>query len=71
MIFKTGDKVIIEGDGHKALGEVVFASPNGVSLMLGFETVIDGHVGMMPVLREDDGTYSVLITGLSVKITLA
>lgn len=70
MIFKTGDKVLIEGDGRKVLGEVVFASANGVSLMLGFETVLVGHVGMMPVLRNDEGGFNVLITGLPIKLTL-
>lgn len=69
MIFKTGDAVLIECDGRTAPGIVVFASENGVSLMLGFEAVLSGHAGMMPVLRDDDGdgnTFHSIMTGVRV-----
>jgi hypothetical protein len=65
---RTGDAVTIECDGRTIPGTVILASPNGVSLMLGFEAVLDGHLGMMPVLRDDDGSYASIMTGI--KVTL-
>lgn len=57
---KTGDKVIIETDGRVVPGEIVFASSNGVSLILAFEAILHGHVAMMPVLLSTSGTYRTL-----------
>lgn len=71
MTFATGDNVLIECDGRAVAGHVVFASSNGKSLMLGFEALLDGHVGMMPVLRDDDGVYRSILNGVVVKITRA
>lgn len=56
-IFSTGDKVIIDSEDVSVDGEVVLASSDGVSLMLQFEAILHSHVGMMPVLRQTDGTY--------------
>lgn len=70
-ILRTGDAVQIACDGRRLPGTVILASPNGVSLMLGFEAILDGHLGMMPVLRGDDGTYRSIMTGIPVKLTLS
>jgi hypothetical protein len=37
-MWKTGDDVLIEYDGRTVEGRVILASPNSVSLMLGFES---------------------------------
>jgi hypothetical protein len=64
--WRIGDAVTIECDGIAIPGEVKFASPNGVSLMLGFEAIIDGHVGSMPVLQGEDGSFTSIMTGTPV-----
>jgi hypothetical protein len=50
LIFRTGDLVTITFEDRTVPGEVKFASKNGVSLMLSFEAILGGYVGMMPVL---------------------
>jgi hypothetical protein len=65
---KSGDAVTIFCAGCRVDGTVIMASPNGASLMLGFESILDGHVGMMPVLRGDDGVYRSIITGSEVRV---
>lgn len=65
---KTGDDVVIECQGWTIPGTVTLASPNGVSLILSFEAILDGHVGMMPVLLNDDGEYRSIMTGVLVKL---
>jgi hypothetical protein len=54
---KTGDSVTIICQGSTVVGEVLLASSNGKSIMLGFEAILADHVGMMPVLLDDDGVY--------------
>lgn len=68
MIFRTRDFVVIECDGRTLPAYVVFASGNGVSLMLGFEALLDGHAGMMPVIRDadDDSVFYSIMTGIKV-----
>jgi hypothetical protein len=66
--FTTGQKVQIECDGRTLPGSVVFASSNGKSLMLGFDAMLAGHLGMMPVLRDDDGIYHSIMTDVSVTL---
>ena len=58
---KTGDAVMITCDGRCVPGEIVLASDNQASLMLRFEAMLHGHVGMMPVLRDPGGIYRTLI----------
>jgi hypothetical protein len=63
----TGDRVRITCDGRTVDGTVLLASGNGRSLMLSFEAILAGHVGMMPVLAEDDaptGEYRSLMSDL-------
>lgn len=73
---KTGDDVLIEWtdeDGHfrRTEGTIVLASANGKSLMLGFEAILRGHVGMCPVLQDDDGSYRLLLDGAPVSVKQA
>jgi hypothetical protein len=65
-IFKTGQRVLIECDGHTVPGTVILGSSNGRSLMLGFEGLVDGHLGMMPVLQDDAGEYRALMSNTPV-----
>ena len=67
-IFTTGETVRITCAGRTLVGEIVFASGNGRSLMLGFEAILEGHVGMMPVLRDDDSTYRSIMNGVAVML---
>lgn len=64
--WRTGEPVIIECDGRRVEGAIIHASGNGKSLMLGFEAIIDGHIGMMPVLRDDDGRYRSIMNDIDV-----
>jgi hypothetical protein len=63
---KTGDAVTIEwtenGYTRKVDGSITLASPNGRSLMLEFEAIMFGAVGMQPVLKDDDGVYRSVLT---------
>jgi hypothetical protein len=51
-VWKTGDLVRITYEGRSVDGAVKLASPNGLSLMLEFDAILGGCVGMMPVLYE-------------------
>jgi hypothetical protein len=65
---KTGDLVWIGYDDRLAVeGWIILASENEQSLMLGFEAILGGHVGMMPVLMEG-GVYRSIITGEAVAV---
>lgn len=68
-MWKNGDEVLIEYEGRSVPGWIILASPNSVSLMLGFEAMLGGHVGMMPVLRHDDGVYRSIISEEAVRLT--
>jgi hypothetical protein len=69
--WKAGDGVLIEHDNKVVTGIVMLASPNSASLMLGFEAIIDRHVGMMPVLRHEDGVYRSIISQTAVQLSRA
>jgi hypothetical protein len=66
--FQTGDAVRITCNGRAVPGSVLLASGNGRSLMLGFEALIEGHVGMMPVSRNEQGVYQSIVTGVTVEL---
>ena len=68
MTFRAGDAVMITYDGRTVPGTITLASPNGVSLMLAFDALLGGHVGMMPVLGDGRGNYASLIEQRPVKI---
>ncbi len=50
-------------------GRVVLASPNGKSLMLGFDTVLGRYGGMMPVLQGDDDIYRALLDDIEIGLS--
>lgn len=62
MIFEKGDKVRLSCGDQTVDALCVLASPNGVSLAFAFEAIVDGHVGLMPVLRGVDGIYRTVAT---------
>lgn len=68
---KTGDRVTIRYPGamFPIVGVVQLASPNGRSLMLAFEGILDGHVGQLPLLAGEDGVYRSIITNTPVDIS--
>jgi hypothetical protein len=66
-MFSGGEKVWIGCDDRTVEGTVLLASGNGRSLVLGFEAILDGYVGMMPVL-EEDGVYRNIATGQAIAI---
>ncbi len=68
MRFVTGDRIEIEHDGRTVNGLVLLASENGLSLMLEFEAVLHGHVGMMPVTMVDETTGRSIVDGIEVTI---
>jgi hypothetical protein len=66
-IWKTGERVEIAFDGRVVFGTVMLASTNGRSIMLGFEALVGGYVGMMPIMWCDaDEEFRDLIQGLPV-----
>jgi hypothetical protein len=42
-LWKEGQGILLECDGGNWLAEIVMASKNGVSLMIGFKGTIHGH----------------------------
>jgi len=67
---KTGDRVAIECEGRTVDGTVLLASEKGRSLMVKFEAILAGHVGMMPLLADDAGDFRSIINGALVRISL-
>jgi hypothetical protein len=67
-IFARGDRVRLSCGVQTVDACVTLASANGRSLMLGFNALVDGHVGAMAVLLDDDGAYRALVTGSAVQI---
>jgi hypothetical protein len=66
--FKRGDKVIITCNGEQYAGQIVIASKNQVSLAVAFDAIIDGHLGMMPLLLQEGGVYISIVTGVEVSV---
>jgi hypothetical protein len=67
---KKGDRVQATYEGRTVLATVTLASPNGKSLVIAWDDgMLGGHVGMMPILQEDDGTYLSLIEGQPIVLT--
>jgi hypothetical protein len=54
-ILRKGSRVLITYKGREVEGWVIVASDNQHSLMLGFDAMLGGFVGMMPVLDNGDG----------------
>lgn len=60
-MLRPGDQVHVTLDGQSATAVVLFASQNGRSLMLQFDALLGGYLGLMPVLRGADGQFRDLI----------
>jgi len=69
---KRGDFVLITCAGQTKRAMVMLASPNGRSLMFGFDGTMHAgggiYYGSMPVLQDDDGVYRDLANGEPVTI---
>lgn len=67
-IFHRGDFVEITAAGATIKGMVTLASePNGKSLIVMFDGMLDGHVGMMPLLHTERG-FIALVMGRPVTL---
>lgn len=63
---KCGDVVTVTYGGNTIRAQVMLASPNGASLMLGFDGILTtrsggGYLGSMPVLRDALGVFRDLV----------
>lgn len=65
--WRHGERVAIARGLSRVEGAVELSSANGESLMLRFDGVLGGYVGMMPVLWTGDH-YADLIVGLDVVV---
>lgn len=68
MLFRTGDRVVLTLGQRTVDATVLLASENGRSLMLGFEAIVEGCVGMMPVFDDGSGTFHNIMTGTPVQL---
>jgi hypothetical protein len=66
--YERGDFVRLTCDGGHKDAMVVLASDNGRSLMLQFNGMLRGYLGMMPVLRDEAGVYRALFDDMVVGI---
>lgn len=66
--FRRHDRVWITCGCITVPGMILLASENSVSLMLGFDGMLEGHLGAMPVLRHDDGKYRSIVNDVEVRI---
>ncbi|MBT1509362.1 hypothetical protein KIP88_02510 [Bradyrhizobium sp. SRL28] len=61
MKYAKGDNIEVTCEGRTADGVVIMASENGLSLMIGFDAMFGGHLGMMPVtMRDGVSGYSII-----------
>ena len=68
MSYTKGEAIDVTCEGRTVEGVVIFASPNGLSLMIGFEALFGGHAGMMPVTMRDGSNGFSIIDGTEVTI---
>jgi hypothetical protein len=66
--FRTGERVLLSCEGRTVPARIVLASQNGRSLMLEFDAIIAGCVGMMPVLQDEAGAWASVMTGTPLTI---
>jgi hypothetical protein len=70
IIYRKGDRIIIECEGRTVRGDVEMASPNGVSLMIKYDGILGGFFEMMPVFWDhDENEYRCLMTGIELKLS--
>jgi hypothetical protein len=67
--FATGDSVTLICGGETSDGEISLASQNGRWLIVRFGAVINGHIGVMPLEQQADGSYRSLANGATVKVS--
>lgn len=63
---KAGDAITITAieEGRTVNGTIIVISENQKSAVIGFDALLDGHVGQMPIMLDDDSEYyRSLITG--------
>lgn len=65
---KRGDIAKIHTNGEELRAMVTLASPNGKSLIVMFDGMVDQCIGMLALSQEDDGRYTNLITGHTIDI---
>jgi hypothetical protein len=63
-----GDFIRLTCGDRTVEATVLLASPNGRSLMLAFDALLDGHLGMMPVLQDEAGVYHAIVTDTVIEI---
>jgi hypothetical protein len=68
MTLKRGDFVEVDSGADVIRAMVTLASPNGRSIMLMFDGMIGGFLGMCPASLEDDGQWRA-INGMPLTIT--
>jgi hypothetical protein len=68
MKYVKGDPIDVTCDGRTVEGVVFLASANSLSLMIGFEAIFNGHVGMMAVTMTDANHGYSIIDGTEVTI---
>jgi hypothetical protein len=67
-LWKEGQGILLECDGGNWLAEIVMASKNGVSLMIGFKGTIHGHLNYMPVTYHGKGIYRSIVDGTEARV---
>jgi len=68
-IFKLGDEIEIDCDGRVEEGQVVFGSKNGISLVIGYEAILQGFVGTMAIMwDEEEARWFNALTGETIGI---
>jgi hypothetical protein len=70
---RKGTKCRIKYDGRSVDAWILLASDNDKSLAVGFDAMIDGHCGMMPLLSEhpESGLYRSVLTGKEYLLEIA
>lgn len=64
-----GDLIRVTAFGQTCDAVVSLASANGVSLMIQFDAMLGGYVGMMPVVWNDESAqYEELFRGAAIQI---
>lgn len=66
--YAKDDDIEVTCEGRTVEGKVILASPNSISLMIGFEAVFGGHLGMMPITMRDANNGYSIIDGTEVTI---
>jgi hypothetical protein len=65
--WRHGERVAIGRDGRAVDGTIELASKNGASLMLRFDGLLGGYLGLMPVVWSGS-CYRDLVTGADVVV---